>query len=108
MYAGLAIQGTVKVMIRCLGKSLVAQGVSGALDDAKIVLRKQDGSMIDSNDNWATHASASTLQQRGQAPNESSDAAMIVDLSDGLYTIEVSSANGQSGIGLIEVYEITN
>lgn len=108
MYAGLAIQGTVKVMIRGLGKSLVAQGVSGALDDAKIVLRKQDGSMIDSNDNWATHASASTLQQRGQAPNEGSDAAMIVDLSDGLYTIEVSSANGQSGIGLIEVYEITN
>jgi len=31
-----------------------------------------------------------------------------VDLSEGLYTIEVSSAQGQSGVGLVEVYEITN
>jgi hypothetical protein len=86
----------------------VAQGVSDALTDAKIILRKQDGSVIDSNDNWATHSSAMLLQQRGQAPNDSSDAAMIVDLSEGLYTIEVSSAQGQSGVGLVEVYEITN
>lgn len=108
MYAGLAIQGNVKVMIRGLGRSLAAQGVPGALDDAKIILRNQVGTVIDSNDNWATHASASVLQQRGQAPNDSSDAAMIVDLSDGLYTIEVSSATGGSGVGLVEVYEITN
>jgi hypothetical protein len=107
MYAGLAIQGTVKVMIRGLGKGLAAQGVTGALDDAKIILRNQAGTVVDSNDNWATHVSAGILQQRGQAPSDSSDAAMIIDLSDGLYTIEVSSAKGGSGVALVEVYEIT-
>lgn len=106
MYAGLAIQGNVKVLIRGLGKGLVAQGVSGALDDAMITVRKADGTIIDSNDNWQNHSSSATLTQRGQSPKESSDAAMIINLSEGLYTIEVKSARGGSGVALIEVYEI--
>ena len=106
MYAGLAIQGNVKLLIRGLGKGLVAQGVSGALDDAMITVRKADGTIVDSNDNWQNHSSSSTLTQRGQAPKESSDAAMIINLSEGLYTIEVKSARGGSGVALVEVYEI--
>ena len=106
MYAGLAIQGNVKLLIRGLGKGLVAQGVSGALNDAMITVRKADGTIIDSNDDWQNHSSSSTLTQRGQAPKESSDAAMIINLSEGLYTIEVKSARGGSGVALVEVYEI--
>ena len=108
MYAGLAIQGDVKVLIRGLGKGLVAQGVAGALDDAIITVRKADGTIVDSNDNWQTHSSASTLTQRGQAPTDSSDAAMIINLSEGLYTIEVKSAKGGQGVALVEVYEIVD
>ena len=87
---------------------MVAQGVSGALDDAMITVRKADGTIIDSNDNWQNHSSSSTLTQRGQAPKEGSDAAMIINLSEGLYTIEVKSARGGSGVALIEVYEIVD
>ena len=108
MYAGLAIQGDIRVLIRGLGKGLVAQGVSGALDDAKIIVRKANGTVVDSNDNWQNHSSSSTLTQRGQAPKESSGAAMIINLSEGLYTIEVSSARGGSGVALVEVYEIVD
>ena len=114
MYAGLEIKGDVKVLIRGLGKGL-APGVAGALDDAMITVRKvtANGTVvtlvdIDSNDNWQTHASASTLTQRGQAPTDSSDAAMIIELSEGLYTIEVKSAKGGQGVALVEVYEIVN
>jgi len=109
MYAGLAIQGgSLRLLIRGLGKGLVAQGVAGALDDAIITVRKADGTVVDSNDNWQTHSSSSLLTQRGQAPKESSDAAMIINLFEGLYTIEVKSAKGGSGVALVEVYEIVD
>jgi hypothetical protein len=108
MYAGLAIQGNVKLLIRGLGKGLIAQGVAGALDDAMITVRDVNGAILYSNDNWQTDASASTLTQRGQAPTDSSDAAMIIDLPEGLYTIEVKSVRGGQGVALVEVYEIVN
>ena len=108
MYAGLKIQGNVKLLIRGLGKGLIAQGVAGALDDAMITVRDVNGAVLYSNDNWQTDASASTLTQRGQAPTDSSDAAMIIELSEGLYTIEVKSAKGGQGVALVEVYEIVN
>ena len=108
MYAGLAIQGDVKLLIRGLGKGLIAQGVTGALDDAMITVRNGNGTVVNSNDNWQTHSSSSTLTQRGQAPKDSSDAAMIINLSDGLYTIEVKSAKGGQGVALVEVYEIVD
>ncbi len=109
MYAGLAIQGgSLRLLIRGLGKGLVAQGVAGALDDAIITVRKADGTVVDSNDNWQTHSSSSLLTQRGQDPKESSDAAMIINLFEGLYTIEVKSAKGGSGVALVEVYEIVD
>jgi len=109
MYAGLAIQGgSLRLLIRGLGKGLVAQGVAGALDDAVITVRRADGTIVDSNDNWQDHPSYSVLTQRGQAPKESSDAAMIINLSEGLYTIEVKSAKGGSGVALVEVYEIVD
>jgi len=108
MYAGLAIQGDVKLLIRGLGKGLIAQGVTGALDDAMITVRNGNGTVVNSNDNWQTHSSSSTLTQRGQAPTDSSDAAMIINLSEGLYTIEVKSARGGQGVALVEVYEIVD
>jgi len=108
MYAGLAIQEDVNVLIRGLGKGLVAQGVAGALDDAMITVRKADGTVVDSNDNWQTHSSSSMLTRRGQAPTDSSDAAMIINLPEGLYTIEVKSAKGGQGVALVEVYEIVD
>jgi len=108
MYAGLAIQGNVKLLIRGLGKGLVAQGVAGALDDVMITVRDVNGTTVDSNDDWQTHSSSSTLTQRGQAPTDSSDAAMIIELTEGLYTIEVKSVRGGQGVALVEVYEIVD
>jgi len=108
MYAGVAVQGDVKLLIRGLGKELIARGVAGALDDAMITVRNVNGTIVNSNDNWQTHSSSSTLTQRGQAPKDSSDAAMIINLSEGLYTIEVKSAKGGQGVALVEVYEIVD
>jgi alpha-tubulin suppressor-like RCC1 family protein len=108
MYAGLKIEGNVKLLIRALGNGLIARGVAGALDDTSITVRGLNGEMVDRNDNWQTHSSSSMLTQSGLAPTDSSDAAMITNLTEGLYTIEVKSAKGGQGVALVEVYEIVN
>jgi len=108
MYAGLKIEGNVKLLIRALGNGLIARGVAGALDDTSITVRGLNGEMVDRNDNWQTHSSSSMLTQSGLAPTDSSDAAMITNLTEGLYTIEVKSAKGGQGVALVEVYEIVD
>jgi len=110
LYAGIKLGKTTKVMIRGLGKGLLSQGVTEALDDAKLTVRKEDGTIVDSNDNWQQHSSANELLQH-QHPDPS-DAAMIITLPEGLYSAELSSVaelssakEGKTGIGLLEVYE---
>ena len=36
----------------------------------------------------------------------SRDSAMLVSLSPGAYTVQVSGANGTTGVALVEVYEV--
>lgn len=36
----------------------------------------------------------------------SRDSAMLVSLSPGAYTVQMSGANGTSGLALVEVYEV--
>jgi len=105
MYAGISVQGNLKVLIRALGDGLRSRGVAGALDDAKITVRK-GSSVIATNDSWSQDKSAMELQQKQQSPPSTSDAAMFIMLSEGDYTIEVSSARGGKGVALVEVYDM--
>jgi len=105
LYAGISVQGNLKVLIRGLGEGLQNRGVAGALDDAKIVVRK-GADIIATNDSWSQDSSATELQQKQQTPPATSDAAMFITLSEGDYTIEVSSARGGKGVALVEVYDM--
>jgi len=105
LYAGISVQGNLKVLIRGLGEGLQNRGVAGALDDAKIVVRK-GADIIATNDSWNQDSSATELQQKQQSPPATSDAAMFITLSEGDYTIEVSSARGGKGVALVEVYDM--
>jgi hypothetical protein len=105
MYAGISVQGNLKVLIRALGAGLQSRGITGALDDAKIVVRK-GSEIIASNDSWSQDGSSAELQQKQQSPPTMSDAAMFITLSEGDYTIEVSSAQGGRGVALVEIYDM--
>ncbi|MCK5524427.1 MAG: choice-of-anchor D domain-containing protein [Thiomargarita sp.] len=101
MIAGVFINGGSKrVVVR-------ASSVDGVLNPRLEVQSYPDGNLLYSNDNWATDPSAAELQQTGWAPNGTSDAAMIITLSPGLYTMQVSPVD-KPGVGLIEVYELNS
>jgi hypothetical protein len=95
------------VVVRALGPSLSAAGVSGALSDPTVELRDASGTLLDSNDNWASGKNAGLIQAEGLAPTQSSESALQATLSPGSYTAIVRSANTSSGVALVEIYDLS-
>ena len=106
MIGGFINQGAVpiKVLVRGVGPSLTAAGVSGALANPVLELHKPDGTVI-INDNWmATQAAditATTL-----APTDPLESAILVTLpvGQGAYTAIVHGIGNTTGVGLVEAY----
>lgn len=112
LIGGFIITGSAqkKVMVRAIGPSLSAFGVTGALGDTTLELHEPDGSIV-SNDNWkiddATGQSqendirATTIQ-----PANDLESAMVRTLAPGAYTAIVSGKGGGAGIALVEAYDL--
>ena len=110
LIAGFALSGTgtKQLLIRAVGPTLAAFGVSNALADPKVAVLSGAGVIITENDNWEA-ALAATFSQVGAFPLSigSRDAALLVTLSAGAsFTVQVSGVNGTTGEALIEIYEV--
>jgi hypothetical protein len=108
LIAGFNVSGTGArtLLIRAVGPSLGAFGVQGALSDPKLELFGR-GEKLQENDNWEIAARA-TFQRVGAFDLEtnSRDAVLLVTLSPGSYTAQVSGVAGAAGVTLVEVYEV--
>ncbi len=117
MVAGFSITGTLpkKVLIRAVGPTLANYHVSGVLSDPRIVLNCVSAAtpyVVRENDNWETgndpvmlaHAAAEVGDS--PLPAGSKDAAMLVVLPPGSYTVETYGVGGATGVALVEVYEV--
>jgi hypothetical protein len=96
------------VLVRGVGPALGAFGVTGAALDPSIQVFSATGSLVAANDNWGDLSSLVDASQRAGAfplALGSRDAALLLNLGPGNYTI-VASATGPSGVGLVEVYEL--
>ncbi|MBM3873037.1 MAG: hypothetical protein FJ382_04760 [Verrucomicrobia bacterium] len=112
--AGVLIAGFVvadgprRVLIRAAGPGLTAFGVNGVLADPQIDLFR-DQTRIDGNGDWSGNPLVTQAGQRVGAfalgPG-SKDAAMVVLLAPGAYSVQARGADGGSGVALVEVYEI--
>jgi len=101
MIAGVLISGGVKrVLVR-------ASSVDGVTDPAVEIYTYPDRKPLGNNDSWNIDpATAIELTQKKLAPARNTDAATIISLLPGLYTMEVSTKNGNSGATMIEVYDM--
>ena len=98
--------GSSTVVVRALGPSLAAYGVSGALSDPTLTIYDSSGSLIASNDNWQDSTTAALVQKNGLAPPNPSESALVLHLPAGAYTAIVRGVNDGTGIGLAEVYTL--
>lgn len=109
LIAGFTIAGTgmKNVLIRAVGPGLIPIGVSGVLADPKLELFNSDRVSIGSNDNYAANLAATFSSVGAFAlPVGSKDAALVVNLAPGGYTVQVSGADGGTGIAIVELYEL--
>jgi hypothetical protein len=109
--AGFTIQGEggVKVLLRGIGPALERFGVTGVLANPRVVLFRGEA-LIASNDNWSevdagAIEAAQTAVGAFALGEKSQDAAVVILMSPGSYSAQVSSTSG-SGMALIEVYEV--
>lgn len=107
LIAGFVIAGDQRkrLLIRAVGPTLSNFGVSGALTDPKIEVLAGT-SVVATNDNWAA-AVATTSNSVGAFPlnTGSRDAALVLPLSPGSYTVQVTGVEGASGTVLVEIYD---
>ena len=96
-----------RIALRAIGPSLAGSGLSGLLADPVLELRAADGSIIATNDNWQTDPAASELSANGIAPANNQEAATIQTLAPGSYTAIVRGSNNSTGMGLIELYDLS-
>ena len=117
-FSGLSVAtggGARRVLIRAAGPALGALGVSGTLSDPSLAILDSAARQIanGANDNWdavgAGPALTAAFAQSGAFPfaTGSRDAALLIDLMPGNYTIQVNGVAGATGTALVEVYDLS-
>lgn len=98
--------GDDRVVVRGLGPSLTAWGISNALTDPTLELRDGNAALLASNNNWQDNpAQAAELTGAGLALTNPAEAAIAATLPPGLYTALLAGFNNGAGIGLVEIYD---
>jgi hypothetical protein len=111
LIAGFVIGGSTSrtVLIRASGPALVPFGVPGTLPDPQLQVFSSSG-LLGTNTGWGGNpeiANAAAAVHAFTWTNPSSaDSAAVVTLPPGAYTAQVSGASGDTGVALVEVYEV--
>jgi hypothetical protein len=107
------IKGTsaVTVLIRASGPALAAFGLTGTLPDPVLTLQNPTtGAVLASNAAWggdpAIAATAASVGAFSWGSAGSHDSALLITLPPGSYTAAVAGQSNDTGIGLVEVYEV--
>lgn len=110
LIAGFVVSGagSKSVLLRAVGPGLEQFGVAGAMATPELQLYAGSGSLITQNTGWGGGASLSSVfAQVGAFALQagSADAAAVVSLVPGPYTIQVFDHSGNGGVVLAEVYD---
>ena len=110
MIGGFIIGGTTgvtRVLVRTVAPSLISAGVTDTMPDPMLELRDGNGALVAANDNWRDGPQLE-IEESKLAPANDLESAIITTLPSGPYTAVIHERNGQSGIGLFEVYDLQN
>jgi hypothetical protein len=96
------------VVVRGLGPSLTQFGVSNALPDPVLELHGPGAFVTITNDDWRDDpAQAALIMADGLAPTNDLESAIDATLAPGAYTAIVRGFNNTTGVGVIEVYDLS-
>jgi autotransporter-associated beta strand protein len=105
---GFIITGTAPkhLLLRAIGPSIT---MSGLLADPVLELHDPGAFGTITNDNWMDDpVQAAAILATGLAPTNNLESAIDATLNPGAYTAVIRGKNNTSGIGLIEVYDLSH
>lgn len=112
----LVVSGSAKTfVIRAVGRTLTELGVEAALPDPALTIVSANGSVVGSNTDWHSGGQAASLSQQfaavgafplSETPGDGRDAALVVELPPGTYSVEVASESGAPGVVLAEIFAV--
>jgi hypothetical protein len=111
LIAGFVVGGSTSatVLIRASGPALTGFGVAGALTDPELTL-SSGSTTLATNDGWGGDpqiaAAAAAVGAFSWGAAATPDSAILVTLPPGAYTAQVAGASGDTGVSLVEVYEV--
>lgn len=116
MITGFVIEdGTMTVLLRTVGPGLARFGVPGLVADPSMELvRRVDGvdQVVAANDNWGSAVDPAYTSEVTEAVSAfslasgSRDAALVLTLPAGAYTLLSQGAGSSTGLALVEVYAV--
>jgi pectin methylesterase-like acyl-CoA thioesterase len=108
LIAGFVLSGTGNrvVLIRAVGPTLSVFGLSGVLADPRIELYGATGKLFENNDWTAEIGSVASRVGAFTLPAGSQDAALLVSLPPGSYSVQVRGTAGVGGVVLVELYDV--
>jgi hypothetical protein len=89
-----------------LGPTLASFGIDQPLADPILTVYNSYGTIIASNNNWQDDPHAREIEQNGLAPGNDVESAVILNLPAGAYTTLAFGADGATGVGLVEVFNL--
>ncbi len=111
LIAGFILRGAApkQLVVRAIGPSLTATGVPNAITNPTLELHGDEG-VITSNDNWRDGPHQQLLSDLNIAPTADAESAVFASVPSSadnkLYTAVMRSAGQQSGVGVVEVYDL--
>jgi uncharacterized protein (TIGR03118 family) len=115
LIGGVIVRGDAaeQVLLRAIGPSLTARGVTNALQDPTLDLYDVQGNLIAHNDNWMEEpdgtpnpARTAEITATGLAPTDPRESAILETPAPGNYTAIVRGKNNTTGVGLAEAYRL--
>lgn len=114
LLAGIIVSDTAgkQYLARAIGPALAGFGVPGTLADPVLTILDSAGKEIARNSDWGTGPDASQLAVISAAAGafplarNSRDSALIIRLPYGQFSLQLTSASGAAGLGMVELYEL--
>jgi hypothetical protein len=105
LIVGPSDRGSTLALVRAIGPSLTPRGVAGALQDPTIALHDANGGLLAANDNWKESQRAD-IERTGIPPTDDREAAIVRVLTPGFYTAIVRGQGSNTGVALVEAYNL--
>jgi len=114
MIAGFVVGGTTpkQLLVRAVGPTLAGLGVPGAIASTQLSIYS-GSTLVDSNTGWSSSPTNETAVANAEAqsgafalPIGSADSALVASFAPGSYTALVAGTGTDTGVGLVEVYDL--